>query len=108
MPTDILSPELAYGPIAPLLIVFGTALVGVLVEAFVSARRRRLVQIVVSVVGLLATFVSVVLLAGTHELVFADAIAVDGVALFLQGTLAVLGIAAVLLISERSLDASGG
>ena len=49
-----------------------------------------------------------VLLAGTEELVFADAIAVDGPALFLQGTLAVLGLASVLLISERSLDSSGG
>ena len=28
MPNDILSPELAYGPIAPLLVVFAAALVG--------------------------------------------------------------------------------
>ena len=108
MPTDILSPQLSYQPILPLLIVFGTALVGVLVEAFVPARHRRLAQIVVAIGGLLAAFVAVVLLAGTHELVFADAIAVDGMTLFLQGTLAILGIAAILLISERSLDASGG
>ena len=58
--------------------------------------------------GLLGALAATVLLAGTEELVFADAIAVDGPALFLQGTLAVLGIASVLLISERSLDSSGG
>ena len=52
--------------------------------------------------------VATVLLAGTEELVFNDAIAVDGPTLFLQGTLAVLGLASILLISERSLDASGG
>jgi NADH-quinone oxidoreductase subunit N len=42
MPTDIPSPELAYGPVAPLLVVFGAALVAVLVEAFAppTARRR--------------------------------------------------------------------
>jgi hypothetical protein len=34
MPSDITSPELAYAPIAPLLIVFTAALIGVLVEAF--------------------------------------------------------------------------
>ena len=30
MPADITSPDLAYGPIAPLLIVFAAALIGVL------------------------------------------------------------------------------
>jgi NADH-quinone oxidoreductase subunit N len=108
MPTDIQSPVLAYGPIAPLLIVFGAALVGVLIEAFAPAPRRRSLQIVVAAVGLLGALVAVVRLAGTNQLVFADAIAVDGVTLFLQGVLAVLGLAGILLISERSLDASGG
>jgi NADH-quinone oxidoreductase subunit N len=108
MPTDIQSPELSYGPILPLLIVFAAAVVGVLVEAFVPARSRRSVQIAVAAVGLLGALASVVSLAGTNELVFADAIAVDGMTLFLQGTLAVLGLAGVMLLSERSLDASGG
>ncbi len=108
MPTDIQSPDLAYGPIVPLLIVFGAALVGVLVEAFAPAGKRRALQIAVAALGLLGALASVISLAGTHELVFADAVAVDGVTLFLQGTLAVLGLASVLLLSERSLDASGG
>jgi NADH-quinone oxidoreductase subunit N len=60
------------------------------------------------VVALLAATASVISLAGTAELVFADAIAVDGVTLFLQGTIAVLGLAGIMLLSERSLDASGG
>ena len=108
MPTDIESPTLAYAPIAPLLIVFAAALVGVLVEAFAPRGSRRALQIVVSLVGLLGALVAAALLAGTEELVFNDAIAVDGPTLFLQGTLAVLGIASVLLLSERSLDSSGG
>ena len=108
MPIDIPSPELAYAPIAPMLLVFGAALVGVLVEAFAPPGARRTLQIAVSVAGLLAALVAAALLAGTDVLVFNEAIAVDGPALFLQGTLAALGIAAVLLISERSLDASGG
>ncbi len=108
MPVDIQSPDLSYGPIAPLLLIFGAALVSVLVEAFVPARLRRTVQIVVSAVGLVATLAAVILLAGTSELVFAEAIAVDGPALFLQGTLAVVGLGSILLLSERSLDSSGG
>ena len=108
MRTDILSPDLAYGSVLPLLIVFGGALVGVLVEAFLPARSRRTTQIAVSVVSLLGALAAVVWLSGRRELVFAEAIAVDGMTLFLQGLLAVLGIVAVLLLSERSLDASGG
>jgi NADH-quinone oxidoreductase subunit N len=108
MPTDIPSPDLAYAPVAPMLLVFAAALIGVLVEAFAPRRARRSLQIAVSVVGLLAALVAAALLAGTDVLVFNEAIAVDGPTLFLQGTLAALGIAAVLLISERSLDASGG
>ena len=108
MPTDIQSPAMAYGPIVPMLLVFGAALVGVLVEAFAPAARRRSLQIGVAAVALLAALVSVVSLAGTNELVFSEAIAIDGVTLFLQGTLAAIGLAAILLLSERSLDASGG
>jgi NADH-quinone oxidoreductase subunit N len=108
MPTDIQSPAIAYGPIVPMLLVFGAALVGVLIEAFAPAVRRRSLQIGVAAIALLAALVSVVSLAGTNELVFSDAIAIDGVTLFLQGTLAAIGLAAILLLSERSLDASGG
>jgi NADH-quinone oxidoreductase subunit N len=108
MPADIQSPELVYGPIVPLLIVFGAAVVGVLIEAFAPAAQRRALQIGTAAVALIGALVSVVSLAGTNTLVFSDAIAVDGVTLFLQGTIAVLGLAGVMLISERSLDASGG
>ena len=108
MPTDIPSPELAYGPIAPMLLVFGAALVGVLIEAFAPADKRRLLQILASSAGLLGALVATVLLAGTSELVFNGAIAIDGPALFLQATLALLGLAGVFLISENSLDSSGG
>ena len=44
----------------------------------------------------------------TDRLVAEGALAVDGPALFLQGTLCVLGIVGVLLLSERCLDSSGG
>src|SRR2546429_3371402 len=49
----------------------------------------------------------VVRVAGTRELTAADAIAVDGPALFLEGTLVVLGIVALLLVGERSLEVGG-
>ena len=108
MPTNIQAPSIAYGPLAPLLIVFAAATVGVLVEAFVPAARRRTAQVVVAALGLLGGLVAVVVLAGTSRLVAEGAVAVDGPALFLQGTLCVLGLGGILLLSERSLDSSGG
>ena len=107
-PADIPTPEIAYAAVSPLLVVFTAALVGVLVEAFASPARRRPLQILTCTVGLLGALVATVLLAGTQELVFNGSIAVDGPTLVLQGALAVLGLLGVFLISERSLDASGG
>ncbi len=109
MPTDIQAPSIAYAPLLPILLVLGAATVGVLVEAFLPARRRRLVQVVVAVAGLLGALAAVVSLAGDPgRLVVEGAVAVDGPTLFLQGTLCALGVAAVLLLSEDSLDSSGG
>jgi NADH-quinone oxidoreductase subunit N len=108
MPPQITAPSIAYSALSPLLLVFGAALVGVLVEAFAPAGRRRGLQVVVAAVGLLGALVACVLLRGTHEVTAAAAIAVDGPALFLQGTLAILGLTGILLISEQSLDSSGG
>ena len=108
MTTDIQAPQILYGPLSPMLIIFGAAILGVLVEAFLPASRRRMTQIVIAVAGLVGSLVAVVLLAGTSTLVAEAAVAVDGPTLFLQGTLAILGIVGILLLAERSLDSSGG
>jgi NADH-quinone oxidoreductase subunit N len=108
MPVDVQAPELDFAALAPLLIVFGAGTLAVLVEAFVSARSRRAAQIGVSVVGLVGALAAVIWLAGTNVVTAEGAIAVDGPVLFIQGTLAVVGLASILLISERSLDSSGG
>lgn len=108
MGVDIDAPSIAYEAILPMLLVFGGACLGVLVEAFVPAARRRLIQLVLAVGSLTAALVAVVSLAGDSRLVLSGAIAIDGPTLFLQGTLCVIGIASVLLLSEDALDSSGG
>jgi NADH-quinone oxidoreductase subunit N len=110
MPTDIQAPSIAYTPLLPILIVLGAALAGVLIEAFVPARLRRVSQVAVSILGLLAALVAVLYLADddTRELVAQNAIAIDGPTLFLQAVLCVLGIGSILLLSERKLDQGGG
>jgi NADH-quinone oxidoreductase subunit N len=100
-------PHINYAALAPMLILFGAAAVGVLVEAFAPRGRRYLLQIGVGLAGLVAALVMVVLEAGTRELTAGAAIAVDGPALFLQGTLVVLGIVTLFLVAERSLEPGG-
>ena len=108
MPTDIQAPEILYGPLSPMLIVFAAATLGVLVEALVPAHRRRITQVVLAVAGLLGALVAIGIEHNVRTLTAGDAVAIDGPTLFLQGTLAALGILAVLLLAEKGLDGSGG
>jgi NADH-quinone oxidoreductase subunit N len=104
------TPSVEYGLLSPMLIVFGAAIAGVLVEAFVSRRRRYAVQVPLSLVGLAAAFVAVVQVArDLHGQVgrtaVIGAVAVDAPALFLQGTILLVGVLGVLLIAERRTPA---
>jgi NADH-quinone oxidoreductase subunit N len=104
------APHIEYAQLAPTLIVVGAAVLGVLVEAFVPRRGRYYVQVFLSMVALAAAFAAVVGLAaggyGTTKAHIAamGAIAVDGPALFLQGTILLASIVAVFTFAERRLD----
>ncbi|MBX6387490.1 MAG: NADH-quinone oxidoreductase subunit NuoN [Frankia sp.] len=100
-------PPVEYSSISPLLIVFGLAFVGILVEAFVSAPARRVVQPVLAFLGFAAAFVGTVLLHARRDTLVADALAIDGPTLFMQGTILLFGLLAVLLVAERRLESSG-
>ncbi len=99
-PVRIKTPHLEYGALSPILIVFGVALAGVLVEAFVPNKLRRSVQPGLAIAGFLAAFIAVCLLHSHREILAAGAVALDGPALFLEGTILLLGIASVMLVSE--------
>jgi NADH-quinone oxidoreductase subunit N len=102
---QITAPDIGYAAVSPLLIVLGAAVLGVLVEAFLPRAARYAVQVAICALGLIGALVAVVLLAGTERLAAAGSVAVDGPTLFLQGTLLVLSIAALLLIAERGIEA---
>jgi NADH-quinone oxidoreductase subunit N len=104
----VTAPSISYSGLSPVLIVLGVASVGVLVEALVPRPARWGTQVVLALGGLAAALVAVVLVAGRSTTTAAGALAVDGPALFLQGTLLVLGILSVLLMAERSVDVGGG
>ncbi|MFJ7158415.1 NADH-quinone oxidoreductase subunit NuoN [Streptomyces sp. NPDC101118] len=104
------APHIEYAQLSPTLIVVGAAIVGVLVEAFVPRRFRHYTQVFLAVAALASAFAAVVGLAaagyGTTKAHVAamGAIAVDGPALFLQGTILLASIVAVFTFAERRLD----
>src|SRR5271166_3564906 len=101
------APSVEYGQLAPMLIVFGAAVISVLVEAFLPQQMRYRAQLVLSIGSMVAALVAVVIL-GSHlhfpgRTAVAGAIAVDGPALLLQGTLLVVGLLGIALIAERRI-----
>ncbi|MFD3524777.1 NADH-quinone oxidoreductase subunit NuoN [Streptomyces sp. NPDC058653] len=104
------APKIEYAQLAPVLIVLGAAVVGILLEAFVPRKGRYHSQLFLSVVALAAAFAAVVALAAggygstKAHLAAMGAIAVDGPALFLQGVIILTAIVAVFTFAERRLD----
>ncbi|CAN5726646.1 NADH-quinone oxidoreductase subunit NuoN [soil metagenome] len=102
------TPNVEYGLLSPMLIVFGVAVAGVLVEAFLPRRLRYGTQLALCIGGLVAALVAVAVLAvdlhgSPGHLAVLGAIAVDPPALFLQGTILLIGILGILLIAERRI-----
>ncbi|MCI0385960.1 NADH-quinone oxidoreductase subunit NuoN [Streptomyces sp. CNQ085] len=104
------APDIEYGQLAPVLIVIGAAVVGVLLEAFVPRRARYAAQALLAGLALASAFAAVVGLAAAGRatteagLVAMGALAVDGPALFLQGVILLVSLVAVLTFAERRLD----
>jgi NADH-quinone oxidoreductase subunit N len=106
------TPSIEYGLLSPMLIVLGAAVLGVVIEAFLPRRQRYGAQVVLSLIALVAAFVAVVVLArdlhggnGFHAVM--GAVAIDMPALFLQGTILLVGVLGVLLIGERRIGTPG-
>src|SRR6201995_4144712 len=100
-------PAIDYGALAPMLILFGVACVGVLVEALTPRRIRNVVQLTLALLAILAAFIVVIFQHKTHIVTIGGAIAVDGPTLFLQGALLVLGAVSLMLIGERTIERGG-
>ena len=65
MPDQFSAPHLEYWNLAPMLVVFGAALVGVLVEAFLPRAVRYLTQVAIALLGIVVALVlTAVQLAG--------------------------------------------
>jgi NADH-quinone oxidoreductase subunit N len=100
-------PHIDYGALAPMLILFGTACLGVVVEAAFRRSPRTRIQLPLAIAGALIALLVLIRTAGKRTVTAGGAIAIDGPGLFLQGAILVLGIVALLMIGERTLERGG-
>ncbi len=114
---EFVKPTIEYLELSPLLVVFGVACLGVLIEAFAPRRARYLLQSVVAFVGLAAALgLTVVVATGLDDHVVdgesvargligaMGTIAVDGPTVFIWGLVLILALLGVLLFAERQLE----
>ena len=95
------APKLEYGALAPMLIIFTAALLGVIVEAFVKTALRSAIQLSIALGGVVLAFAQVLRLRGTvHPNAALSSVIVDGPVIFMQGTILLLAFFALLLISD--------
>ena len=107
----IAAPHIEYSQLAPILVVFGAAVAGVLVEAFLPRQARRAAHLVISFGGLGAAFILTVIIAASSSIFGSGspghvaamgAVAVDRPTLFIQGTILVLAFVSVLIIADTA------
>ncbi|ULE33505.1 NADH-quinone oxidoreductase subunit NuoN [Mycobacterium sp. IDR2000157661] len=107
---NVQAPVVEYGLLSPMLIVFGAAIAGVLVEAFLPRASRYRAQLTLSLGALAAAAVAVVLVfrdldGAVGRSAVMGAVVIDAPALFLQATILVMGVLGVMLIAERQAGA---
>ncbi len=103
---EFIPPHIDWAALSPVIIVLGAGIIGVLVEAFVPARARRTVQLVLSLGALAGAVVAVGLLWGTVQdhalLTVGDSYDLTPFGLAIQGIVAILAFVAVLVMADRS------
>ena len=109
------APTIEYSLLAPLFILTGVAVVGVLVEAFWPRGSRFVVQAVLAVVGIIAALADTVWvytdldrvdspLTARGQVAGEGALTIDGPGVFTWGILLIFGLMSMLLFAERRLE----
>lgn len=98
------APSIEYRDLSPMLIVFGVAVVAVLIEAFAPRAWRYGLQLLLGAAGLVVALIMVISLAGTHTTAAIGAVAIDNVTLVLQGTILVTALFGMALMAERGIE----
>ena len=102
LPAEFQAAQVDYKAIAPMLVVFGGAIIGVLIEAFAPRTMRYAAQVAVAIASLVAALVVLVTVSvDAQGITLERAVVIDGPALFLQGAILLMSILGVLTMAER-------
>ncbi|WP_159791685.1 NADH-quinone oxidoreductase subunit NuoN [Puerhibacterium puerhi] len=105
--TDFVPTTIDWGAVSPVLVVLAAGVLGVLVEAFVPARGRRGVQVVLTIAALAGALVAVALLWGRVQAEGGVAVAggtyqLTPFGLGVQAVVALCALLGVLVVADRS------
>jgi len=99
---EFIAPSLNYAQLAPILIVLGGALAGVLIEAFAPRASRYSSQLFVALFSLVASFAALVQVRTQSSVDAAmGSVAFDGVGVLLQGSILVIAVLSIFLIADQ-------
>ncbi|MQA03595.1 MAG: NADH-quinone oxidoreductase subunit NuoN [Streptosporangiales bacterium] len=101
------APTIEYTQLLPILIVFGAAVIGVLIEAFASREARRSLQVPLAFAAVAFAFAGLFFAGGGHTVAAMGAVGVDTPTIFIQGTILLLTFVSLLLVAERKVSAGG-
>lgn len=103
------APQLSYAQLAPILIVLGGALLGVLVEAIIKKGERVAIQTSIALGTLVLDFAFLWRVRDQRSLTAAvHSVAFDGVGIFMQATILILSAIAIFYIADTDNFAASG
>ena len=99
---NFVQPTLEYALLAPILIVLGGALVGVLIEAFAPRNARAGSQLFITLTTLVLSFASLIRVRnGASTSAAMESVTFDGAAVLLQGSILIIAIISVFLLADQ-------
>ena len=96
------TPVLNYSQLAPILIVFAGAIIGVLIEAFAPRSARHSSQLFISTFALVAAFAALMTVRNQSSVDAAmGSVAFDGAAVLIQASILIISFLAIFLIADQ-------
>lgn len=96
------APKLDYALLAPILIILGAALIGVVVEAFVKQAWRARLQLVIALGAIVISFEQLFRIRNQGSSIAAvTSVSIDGAGIFLQGAVLIFAFLGILIIADQ-------
>ena len=96
------APKLDYALLAPILVILGAALIGLLVEAFIKQAWRARMQLVIALGAIVVSFNLLVRVRNQGSSIAAvTSVSIDGAGMFLQGAILIFAFLGILVIADQ-------